>query len=283
MYCGREVRFGLDVAQHQLEWPELLQRVKLAEELGFDGAWVFDHFKPLYGDASGPCLEGWTLLAGLAANTSRIRLGTLVTGITYRHPSVLATEAVTVDQISNGRLELGLGAAWNEPEHREFGIPYPPIKERAERLEEGIEVMRTLMTRDGATFKGRHYQLDNATYRPRPIQQPHPPIWVGASGEQLMLPIVARQADAWHAFGSTDSMTRKSKLLDSLAQQAGRDPTSILRSSSLSISEPLEQARRKAERLREAGFGYLVVSWPAEGQRKVEAFVKTVMSAVASA
>jgi alkanesulfonate monooxygenase SsuD/methylene tetrahydromethanopterin reductase-like flavin-dependent oxidoreductase (luciferase family) len=158
------VRFGLDVAQHQLEWPELLQRVKLAEDLGFDGAWVFDHFKPLYGDPSGPCLEGWTLLAGLAANTSRIRLGTLVTGITYRHPSILATEAVTVDHISNGRLELGLGAAWNEPEHREFGIPFPAIKERAERLEEGIEVMRTLMTRDGASFKGRHYQLDNATY-----------------------------------------------------------------------------------------------------------------------
>jgi F420-dependent oxidoreductase-like protein len=277
------VRFGLDVAQHQLEWPELLQRVKLAEDLGFDGAWVFDHFKPLYGDPSGPCLEGWTLLAGLAANTSRIRLGTLVTGITYRHPSILATEAVTVDHISNGRLELGLGAAWNEPEHREFGIPFPAIKERAERLEEGIEVMRTLMTRDGASFKGRHYQLDNATYRPRPIQQPHPPIWVGASGEQLMLPIVARQADAWHAFGSADSMARKSQLLDRLAEQAGRDPKRILRSSSLSISEPLDQARRKAERLREAGFGYLVVSWPAEGQRKVEEFVKTVISAVASA
>lgn len=283
MYCGREVRFGLDLAQHQLEWPELLKRVKFAEELGFDGAWVFDHFKPLYGDPSGPCLEGWTLLAGLAANTSRIRLGTLVTGITYRHPSVLATEAVTVDHISNGRLELGLGAAWNEPEHREFGIPFPAIKERAERLEEGIKVMRTLMTRDGASFKGRHYQLDNATYRPRPIQQPHPPIWVGASGEQLMLPIVARQADAWHAFGSADSMARKSKLLDSLAQEAGRNPKSILRSSSLSISEPLDQARRKAERLREAGFGYLVVSWPAAGPRKVEEFVKAVISAVASA
>ncbi|MEO6796630.1 MAG: TIGR03560 family F420-dependent LLM class oxidoreductase [Candidatus Dormibacter sp.] len=277
------MRFGLDLAQHQLEWPELLKRVKFAEELGFDGAWVFDHFKPLYGDPSGPCLEGWTLLAGLAANTSRIRLGTLVTGITYRHPSVLATEAVTVDHISNGRLELGLGAAWNEPEHREFGIPFPAIKERAERLEEGIKVMRTLMTRDGASFKGRHYQLDNATYRPRPIQQPHPPIWVGASGEQLMLPIVARQADAWHAFGSADSMARKSKLLDSLAQEAGRNPKSILRSSSLSISEPLDQARRKAERLREAGFGYLVVSWPAAGPRKVEEFVKAVISAVASA
>ncbi|MDQ6883617.1 MAG: TIGR03560 family F420-dependent LLM class oxidoreductase [Candidatus Dormibacteraeota bacterium] len=277
------MRFGLDVAQHQLSWSELLKRVQFAEEVGFDGAWVFDHFKPLYGDPGGPCLEGWTLLAGLSAHTSRIRLGTLVSGMTYRHPSVLATEAVTVDHISNGRLELGLGAAWNEPEHREFGIPFPSIKERAERLEEGIEVMRSLMTRDAASFKGKHYQLEQATYRPRPVQRPHPPIWIGASGEQLMLPIVARQADAWHAFGSADSMVRKSQLLDRYAREAGRDPKRILRSSSLSISEPLEQARRKAERLREAGFGYLVVSWPGDGQRKVEEFVKTVMSAVASA
>jgi F420-dependent oxidoreductase-like protein len=274
------MRFGLDVAQHQLEWPELLQRVRFAEEVGFDGAWVFDHFKPLYGDSSGPCLEGWTLLAGLAAHTSRIRLGTLVTGITYRHPAVLATEAVTVDQISGGRLELGLGAAWNEPEHREFGIPFPAIRERAERLEEGIEVMRRLMTKDRASFKGRHYQLQEATYHPRPVQQPHPPIWVGASGEQLMLPIVARQADAWHAFGSADSMARKSKLLDQYAEAAGRDPKRILRSSSLSISEGLPQAQRKAERLAEAGFGYLVVSWPAEGERKVEEFVKKVVASV---
>jgi F420-dependent oxidoreductase-like protein len=277
------MRFGLDVAQHQLEWPELLQRVRFAEELGFDGAWVFDHFKPLYGDSTGPCLEGWTLLAALAAQTSRIRLGTLVTGITYRHPAVLATEAVTVDHISGGRLELGLGAAWNEPEHREFGIPFPAISERAERLEEGIEVMRTLMTRDAASFMGRHYRLEQATYRPRPVQRPHPPIWIGASGEQLMLPIVARQADAWHAFGSADSMLRKSKLLDEYAEQAGRDRKQILRSSSLSISEGVDQARRKAERLAEAGFGYLVVSWPAEGERKVEEFVKKVVASVGAA
>ncbi|HEY0492976.1 MAG TPA: TIGR03560 family F420-dependent LLM class oxidoreductase [Candidatus Dormibacteraeota bacterium] len=274
------MRFGLDVAQHQLEWPELLQRVRFAEELGFDGAWVFDHFKPLYGDARGPCLEGWTVLAGLAAQTSRIRLGTLVTGITYRHPAVLATEAVTVDQISSGRLELGLGAAWNEAEHTEYGIPFPQIRERAEHLEEGIEVMRMLMTRDAASFKGRHYQLHQATYRPRPIQRPHPPIWIGASGEKLMLPIVARQADAWHAFGSADSMLRKSKLLDEYAEKAGRDRKQILRSSSLSISEGVDQARRKTERLAEAGFGYLVVSWPAEGERKVEEFVKKVVASV---
>lgn len=277
------MRLGLDVAQHQLEWPELLRRVQFAEQLGFDGAWVFDHFKPLYGDPGGPCMEGWTLLAGLASHTTRIRLGALVTGMTYRHPSVLATEAVTVDHISHGRLELGLGAAWNEPEHREFGIPFPAIRERAERLEEGIEVMRTLMTRDKGSFKGRHYQLDHATFHPRPVQKPHPPIWIGASGEQLMLPIVARQADAWHAFGSAESMARKSKLLDQYAEQAGRNPKDILRSSSLSISESLDQARRKAERLADDGFGYLVVSWPAEGERKVEEFLKKVVASVGAA
>src|SRR3982074_1765093 len=218
------MRIGLDVAQHQLLWPELVERVQFAESAGFDGAWVFDHFTPLYGDPKGPCLEGWTLLAGLAAITSRIRLGALVTGITYRHPSILATEAITVDHISRGRLDPGGGAAWHQPEQEERGIPFPPIKERAERLEEGVQVMRLLMTKDRATFKGRHYQLANASYPPRPVQRPHPPIWIGAGGEQLMLPIVARQADAWHAFGSDDSPAPKHQLLDQLAEKAGRGP-----------------------------------------------------------
>src|SRR5881398_472781 len=108
------MRIGLDVAQHQLLWPELAARVQFAEHAGFDGAWVFDHFKPLYGNPNGPCMEGWTLGAGLAAQTSRIRLGVLVTGVTYRHPSILAAEAVTIDHISKGRLEIGMGAAWHQ-------------------------------------------------------------------------------------------------------------------------------------------------------------------------
>ena len=271
------MRIGLDVAQHQLLWPELAERVQFAESAGFDGAWVFDHFSPLYGDLNGPCLEGWTLLAGLAAITSRIRLGVLVTGITYRHPSVLATEAITVDHISNGRLELGIGAAWHQPEHEALGIPFPPIKERAERLDEGVQVMRLLMTKDRASFSGRHYQLANATYHPRPVQRPHPPIWIGASGEQLMLPIVARQADAWHAFGSGDSMARKSRLLDELAEQAGRNPKAILRSASLSLSRPWDQVRHRAAQLREAGFGYLIAEWPSEGKGRLDEFVEKVM------
>jgi F420-dependent oxidoreductase-like protein len=271
------MRIGLDVAQHQLLWPELAERVRFAESAGFDGAWVFDHFSPLYGDPKGPCLEGWTLLAGLAAMTSRIRLGVLVTGITYRHPSILATEAITVDHISKGRLELGVGAAWHQPEHEALGIPFPPIKERAERLEEGVQVMRLLMTKDGASFSGRHYQLRRASYHPRPVQRPHPPIWIGAGGEQLMLPIVARQADAWHAFGSDESMARKSRVLDQLAEKAGRDPKTILRSASLSLSRPWDQVRRRAAQLREAGFGYLIAEWPSEGKRRLDAFVEKVM------
>jgi len=274
------MRIGLDVAQHQLQWSELVDRVRFAETAGFDGAWVFDHFKPLYGDPNGPCLEGWTVLAGLAALTSRIRLGVLVTGITYRHPSVLATEAITVDHISNGRLEIGVGAAWHQPEHEEMGIAFPAIKERADRLEEGVQVMRLLMTKDRARFEGRHYELHDASYHPRPVQKPHPPIWIGAGGEQLMLPIVARQADAWHAFGSEQTMAAKSRLLDQLAERAGRDPKHILRSASLSLSRPWEQVRRRAEQLRNAGFGYLIAEWPSKGQGRLDEFVDTVMPAL---
>jgi F420-dependent oxidoreductase-like protein len=275
------MRIGLDVAQHQLLWPELAERVRFAESAGFDGAWVFDHFTPLYGDRNGPCLEAWTLLAALAGITSRIRLGVLVTGITYRHPSVLATEAITVDHISNGRLELGLGAAWHQPEHEELGIPFPPLKERAERLEEGAQVIRLLMTKDHATFKGRYYQLAGASYHPKPVQRPHPPVWIGAGGEQLMLPIVARQADAWHAFGSEDSMARKSRLLDQLAEKAGRDPKAILRSASLSLSRPWDQVRRRAANLRAAGFGYLIAEWPSEGKGRLVEFVEKVLPELA--
>jgi F420-dependent oxidoreductase-like protein len=275
------MRVGLDVAQHQLLWPELLQRVQFAEQAGFDGAWVFDHFTPLYGDRNGPCFEGWTLLAGLAARTSRLRLGVLVTGVTYRHPSILATEAITVDHISNGRLELGMGAAWHQPEHEQLGIPFPPLKERAERLEEAIQLMRLLMNRDDASFSGRHYRLEEASYHPRPIQMPHPPIWVGASGERLMLPIVARAADAWHAFGSHETMAAKSRLLDQLAEKAGRDPKTILRSASLSLSRPWDQVRRRAEALHKAGFGYLIAEWPSEGKGRLEEFVAKVMPEVA--
>lgn len=271
------MRYGLDVSQHQQTWDELLERVRFAEDAGFDGAWVFDHFKPLYGDPGGPCMEGWSLLAALAASTERVRLGALVTGVTYRHPSILAAQAASVDVISGGRLEFAIGAAWYQEEHVELGIDFPPTKERVERLEEALQVVRLLMTEDGVTFEGRHYSLHGATYNPKPLQDPHPPIWVGASGERRTVPLAGRYADVWHGFGSLDALRRRSRILDDSARAAGRDPRDILRATSLSISEPVEEIRQTVDALRDAGFGYLTVSWPEQGRGKVEEFVTEVM------
>jgi F420-dependent oxidoreductase-like protein len=271
------MRVAVDVAQHQLSWDELLARVRFAEEAGFDGAWVFDHFKPLYSDPDGPCLESYTLLAALAAATTRIRLGALVTGVTYRHPSVLAAEAVTIDHVSAGRLELGIGAAWFEAEHRALGIPFPPAGERADRLEEAIAVVRALMTTDGADVDGRHYRLSGATYRPRPVQRPHPPLWVGAGGRRRTIPIAARHADAWHSFGSVEALRGKAAVLDEHARRAGRDPATIVRATSISLSEPWDRVRATAHQLAEAGFSYLVADWPSEGRHRVEEFVHRVL------
>ena len=276
------MRIGVDVAQHHLGGEEVVERVRFAEDAGFDGAWVFDHFTPLYGASTGPCLEAYTLLAGLAARTTRIRLGSLVTGITYRHPSMLATEAVTVDHVSGGRLELAVGAAWLGDEHAQLGIPFPPTAERADRLEEAIAVLRELMTTDGATFEGRYYQLRGATYRPRPVQQPHPPIWVGAGGRRRTIPIAARHADAWHSFGSVDVLREKAAVLDEHARRAGRDPAEILRSTNLSLSEPWAEVRATALRLADAGFTYLIASWPAEGRPRLEEFVDRLLPELAS-
>jgi F420-dependent oxidoreductase-like protein len=275
------MKVGIDVSQHQLEWEEIRTRVLWAEEAGFESAWVFDHFTALYGDRKGPCLEAWTLLAGLAAVTSRIRLGALVTGVTYRHPSLLAAEVVTVDHLSAGRLNVGLGAAWHEGEHRRLGFDFPPTGERIERLDETVQILKALLTSDDVDFEGRHYRLRNGFYRPRPVQQPHPPIWIGAGGEKVMLPLAARHADVWHGFGSAAELRRKAAVLDRAAEAAGRDPAEIGRSTDLSISEPWDEVRREAEALREAGITSLIVSWPGEGMARVEQFVERVLPELA--
>lgn len=275
------MKVGIDVSQHQLEWPELRRRVVWADEAGFESAWVFDHFTALYGDRKGPCLEAWTVLAALGAVTTQIRLGALVTGVTYRHPSLLAAEVVTVDHVSGGRLNVGLGAAWHEQEHRRLGFDFPPTGERIERLDETVQIVKGLLTGDDVDFDGRHYRLRKAFYRPRPVQQPHPPIWIGATGEKVMLPLAARHADVWHGFGSVSELARKSAVVDRAAEAAGRDPAVIGRSTSLSISEPWDEVRRQAERLREAGFDHLIASWPGEGQARVAEFVKVVMPELA--
>lgn len=218
------------------------------------------------------------MLAGLAAATERIRLGPLVTGMTYRHPSILTTEIVTVDHISNGRVEAAVGAAWFEGEHNELGIEFPSNRVRAERLEEGAQVMPLLMTEDGATFDGKHYRLKDATYNPKPVQRPHPSIWIGVCGAQLMLPIVGRQADPWHAWGSVADLERKWDIVSEHVEKADRNPDDIVRATGLSLSEPWDEVRARIEACAGASWSYLTVSWPSGGRDRVEEFIDQVMA-----
>ena len=259
-----------------MPWDELVRRVRLAEDLGFDGTWGFDHFQPMYGEGPGETFEGMTTLAALAGVTTRIRLGLLVTGVTYRHPSVLAAQAVTIDHASHGRLDLSLGAAWFDKEHRELGIPFPSTGERFDLLEDALEIVTRLFTGDVVSYEGKRVSLHDASLRPVPVQKPHPPIWVGGTGPKRTLPLAARFADVWHAFGTPNSLREASARVDELAEAAGRDPASIMRAGSLSLDD-LETARRHAAKWRDAGFGYLVCGWPEAGDTQVEAFVRDVL------
>jgi len=271
------MRFGLDVAQQRVPWQEVVNRVQFAEDLGFDGAWGFDHFQPMYGEGPGETFEGMTTLAALAGVTSRIRLGLLVTGATYRHPSVLATQALTIDHASQGRLELSLGAAWFEKEHLELGIPFPSTSGRFDLLEDALEIVTRLFTGEVVSYDGRCVSLHDAQLRPLPVQKPHPPIWVGGSGPRRTLPLVARYADVWHAWGSPDSLQETNRRLDDLAAEAGREPSSIMRASSLSL-EDLDTARKHAAKWREAGYGYLVCGWPEAGRGRIDEFARDVIT-----
>jgi F420-dependent oxidoreductase-like protein len=270
------MRFGLDVAQQRVSWDELVRRVQLAEQLGFDGVWGFDHFQPMYGDGPGETFEGMTTLAALAGVTSKIRLGLLVTGVTYRHPSVLAAQALTIDHASHGRLELSLGAAWYDKEHTELGIPFPPTGERFDLLEDALEIVTRLYTGEVVDYAGKQVSLNQARLRPLPVQRPRPPIWIGGSGPKRTLPLAAKYADVWHSFGTPKSMAESNARLSELAEEAGRDAGSILRAGSLSLDD-LAAARKHAGKWRDAGYGYLVCGWPGDGEGNVEAFAGDVM------
>jgi alkanesulfonate monooxygenase SsuD/methylene tetrahydromethanopterin reductase-like flavin-dependent oxidoreductase (luciferase family) len=270
------MRFGLDVAQQRMPWDEVVGRVQFAEDLGFDGAWGFDHFQPMYGEGPGETFDGVTTLAALAGITSRIRLGLLVTGVTYRHPSVFAAQALTIDHASHGRLELSFGSAWFDKEHIELGIPFPSTAERFDLLEDALEIATRLFTGDLVSYDGRRVSLHDAQLRPLPVQQPHPPIWIGGSGPRRTLPLVARFADVWHAFGTPNSLRRAIERLDELATEAGRDPSSIMRAGSLSLDD-LDTARKHASKWRDAGYGYLVCGWPDAGRAQVDRFARDVL------
>ena len=192
------IRFGLDVAQQRMPFDEVVVRTRLAERLGFDGMWGFDHFVPMYGEGPGECFDGMTTLAALSAHTSSIRLGLLVTGVTYRHPSIFANQAMTIDHASHGRLNLALGAAWYGPEHEQLGLAFPSVGERFDLLEDTLEIVTRLFTGERVSYDGRRVSLDGAQLRPLPVQRPRPPIWIGGQGPRRTLPLVARFALQFH-------------------------------------------------------------------------------------
>jgi alkanesulfonate monooxygenase SsuD/methylene tetrahydromethanopterin reductase-like flavin-dependent oxidoreductase (luciferase family) len=221
------MRFGI-VTDQNLPWAALVERWQLFDALAFDSAWDCDHFiQP--SRPTGPYFEAWTLLAGLAAVTKRIRVGVLVSSNTFRHPSLLAKQAVTLDHISNGRLDIGLGAGWYEPEHPMFGLEFWPPAERVTRFEEAVELLNNWLTAETTTFSGNYYQLHDAPTRPRPLQQPRPPL-VLAGHRPRMLGIIARYADTWNSFGTVEEMRERNAQLDEACARLGRDPGSIVRS-----------------------------------------------------
>jgi F420-dependent oxidoreductase-like protein len=224
-----------------------------AENIGFDSFWVMDHFHqiPFIGKPEEPMLEGWTTISVLAGMTTRIKLGTLVTGVLYRHPSVLAKIAATLDVLSKGRLFMGIGASYFEEEAQAYGIPfYPSNQERLQRLEEAIQVIRKMWTEEpSASFEGKYYQIRNAYCNPKPIQKPSPPILVGGSGERKTLKIVAKYADACNLFGSIETIKRKLNALMEHCKSIGRDYDSILKTKLdlVVIDDSEEIARKRAQ------------------------------------
>jgi F420-dependent oxidoreductase-like protein len=254
------LRIGLKLAPQNTTVDELRDVWRIADEEGFDHVWNFDHFACIVGDPAIDVLEGWTLLGAMAEATKRTRIGCMVTGNTYRHPAVLAKMAVTVDHLSGGRLEMGIGAAWAEIEHDMLGLEFGTVGRRIAWLDEACHVMRSLWQEDRTTFDGRHYQLRDALANPKPVQRPYPPIWIGGSGERKTLRVVAEHADVWNlGGGDPDEAARLSGVLDRHCADVGRDPQAIRRSVQLRPDGDDDGLLRKVEAFVQRGFSEIVL------------------------
>lgn len=229
--------FGIHTIQ-TLPWPELRKRWQWIEGLGFDSLWLPDHFFPTAGRDK-PMFEAWTLLSGLALVIQRARIGILVSSNTFRHPALLAKQAVTVDHMSGGRLELGLGAGWFVEEHEVFGLDFHETRELVDRYSEAIELVDRYLTHDQSSFEGQYYRLDGAYNRPATLQQPRPPLVMGAHGPR-MLKLVARYADTWNSFAPPDELKRRNDQLSAYCEEIGRDPANIKRSMFYGVNQSPE-------------------------------------------
>lgn len=267
---AQPLRFGICTDQN-MDWPTTVERWKYYESLGFDSLWNCDHFEQP-SKPGGDYHEAWTQLAGLAAVTERVRIGVLVTSNTFRHPGLLAKEAITVDHISNGRLEFGLGAGWYVPEHDAYGLEFGTAGERVDRFAEAVEIIDSLFRNEETTYDGKYYQLEAAPCRPRPVQQPRPPFTLGAHRPRMMR-VVARWADRWNTSGKVDEVRAKNELLSECLDEIGRDQDSIIRSlygwAAVMPYDPWESVdafQQAIGEYREAGLDEFIIDQPSPAQ-----------------
>ncbi len=230
------MKFGLHIGQQNISMAEMRKTWTWADGAGFDWVDVWDHFyEAPPQDGNGSCFEATTCMAAMACETKNVRIGVLVLGMNYRHPAVLANALTTIDHLSDGRLEIGLGAGWHQPEYNGYGIPFLPIGQRMDILEEGVQVVRMLTTQDRSDFAGKYYTLNNAACYPKPVQA-RPRIWIGGNGEKRTLRIAARHADGWNTpYPSVEEFKRLSGVLDSWCEKERRDPSTIERNVNLSF------------------------------------------------
>ncbi len=255
------MRLAFKTAPQDTNWDDMLEVWRAADDIElFESGWLFDHFYPIFSDPTGPCLEGWVTLTALAQATKRLRLGTLVTGIHYRHPAVLANMAATLDIVSGGRLEIGIGAGWNEEESGAYGISVGTPKERSDRFEEACEVIIGLLSDDTTSFRGTYYELTSARCNPKPVQRPHPPICIGGNGEKRTLRTAARFAQHWNFVGGTvEEFAHKREVLHEHCANLGRDPEEILLSSHVRHEGDPAATAAAAAALAAAGAGLAIV------------------------
>lgn len=263
MAASKKLSFGVKTAPQSTTY-EAMKRVWLEADTvpSIEHAWLFDHFMPINGDLTGPCFEGWSLLSAFAALTNRLRIGLMVTGNTYRHPTILANIGATVDVISGGRLDFGLGAGWNETEHSSYGIPLYAPGERIRRFGEACEIIKRMWTETAPSFEGKYYQIHDAYCEPKPIQKPYPPFVIGGSGEKLTLRFVAQYADIWNCVGGdVENFKRKSAILDSHCAAIGRDPQTIQRSVQIMVNPAdMGATRGQVATFIEAGATHLILN-----------------------
>ena len=244
------ITFGIVTAQEQVTFDQLVETWRMAEAAGFDSGWLFDHFYALRGEQSGITLEASTVLAGLAVATERIALGVLVYGNTHRLPTILAKEMVTVDHMSGGRLILGIGAGWNEPEHAAYGIPFPSAGDRVSMLEEALEIIALLSTQERTSYAGRFYSLDNAPFNPKPVRGRFP-IVIGGN-KPRMLGVIGRHADLWDSGGGPDEIRAGLETISGHAVAAGRSADAVAGSKNLG-ADPLASVEAFQAAVRDFG------------------------------